>query len=170
MTDDTESAFPPPRAAAALGSGRGRPRPLVPARLPGPRPEPEDGTPLRAARASALVVDDSPAGRALLGALLDGFGLASEMVATGVEALARILARRPDVVLLDLSAAGAEGGQTARRLRHLLGPAAPPVIALGSAGGLEAGPFAAVVAKPFTPRELYAALTAVLEPNPATRR
>ncbi len=75
------------------------------------------------------VVEDNPDNRLLLQAILAG---AFEVVEydNGADALAGIAARRPDLVLLDISLPGMDGVEILQRLRADATLAGLPVIAL----------------------------------------
>ncbi len=64
-----------------------------------------------------LVVDDDPAVRSLLRAVLDGEGAAILEARNGHEALERATAMRPDVITLDLSMPGTDGIEAFSQLR-----------------------------------------------------
>src|SRR5206468_13085108 len=64
-----------------------------------------------------LVVDDDSAIRHLHTDLLTGAGYEVEVAADGAEALARVEARRPDIVLLDLDMPRVTGYEVCRRLK-----------------------------------------------------
>ncbi len=126
-----------------------------------PRPTPD--WPL--ARSEALVVDDSAISRLLMTAMLTSFDMAVSSVSGGGEAEAFVAARRPDVIVMDWSLAGETGAEVIDRLRRTLGEAMPPIVLVTGERRLPpvAG-IAARVAKPFTPRELFEALSGALRP------
>lgn len=113
-----------------------------------------------------IVVDDDPELRALLQRFLTEHVFAVRAVASGAE-LSRQLARDPaDAIVLDLMLAGEDGLAICRRLRADDDPT--PILMLTARGdpldrilGLEMGADD-YLAKPFTPRELVARLTAIL--------
>jgi CheY-like chemotaxis protein len=72
-----------------------------------------------------LIVDDDALSREVLALLLNGAGYATEEVDSGDSALRHLQTTRllPDVVLADLQMPGTTGGELARRLRDLCGPA-----------------------------------------------
>lgn len=114
----------------------------------------------------ALVVDDCPDMRLLMGRHLERDGWAVTTVGTGDDACRAVATSTPDLVLLDLDLNGEDGGAVASRLRD--GDYAGPVVALtGDTSAATAercltGHFARVLTKPVT-RELLcrAALEAV---------
>ena len=86
-------------------------------------------TPDRAKR--ILVVDDEMDVRALLLATLEDAGYDVDLASDGVLALARILAHRPDLVVLDLMMPGMDGHELIAKLAAV--PSSPPIIAIFSA-------------------------------------
>jgi two-component system phosphate regulon response regulator OmpR len=116
--------------------------------------------------ASIVVVDDDHELRALLKRFLTGHGFHVRAV-DGGKALDRELERDPpDLVVLDLMMPGEDGLAICRRLRAAGEPV--PIIMLTARGdpvdrilGLEMGADD-YLAKPFTPRELVARISAVL--------
>ena len=113
-----------------------------------------------------IVVDDDAELRALLQRFLGEHGFAVRTVADGV-ALRQQLARMPaDAIVLDLMMPGEDGLALCRRLRADGDPT--PILMLTAKGdpmdrilGLEMGADD-YLAKPFTPRELVARLSAIL--------
>lgn len=80
--------------------------------------------------ASILIVDDDPTIRALMVTTLEREGLDLRQAADGVEALARISERRPDVILLDLEMPVLDGFGVLDKLRNDFGLRSIPVIVL----------------------------------------
>jgi len=75
------------------------------------------------------VVEDNPDNRLLVRALLeDRFDLAE--FETGLEAMAGLLQAGPDLVLLDISLPGMDGGEVLRWIRVQEGLRSVPVVAL----------------------------------------
>lgn len=112
-----------------------------------------------------LVVDDDDTVRDVVVAYLSAAGFTAIEARDGHEALARVAADRPDLVLLDLSLPGVDGLEVFRRLRHTVGT---PVIMVTARGeepdrilGFEVGADD-YVAKPFSPRELILRVRSVL--------
>ena len=70
--------------------------------------------------AKVLVVDDEPAIRMLLQAILTQEGHDVDTAADGVEGLKSVQADLPDVVLLDLVMPGMDGIEVTRRLRVMM--------------------------------------------------
>ena len=117
------------------------------------------------APAKILIVDDIAANVKLLADLLTVKGYAVVSAASGEEALAKVAAERPDLVLLDIMMPGEDGLSLCR---HLTEAKNIPVILLTARGeatdrivGLEIGADDYVV-KPFEPRELVARIRSVL--------
>jgi len=71
------------------------------------------------ANVHVLVVDDELDARALVKRLLEMAGATVSMAASGSEAMERILARRPDVLVCDIGMPGEDGYSLIRRLRVL---------------------------------------------------
>ncbi|RZL37765.1 MAG: response regulator [Rubrivivax sp.] len=69
----------------------------------------------------ALVVDDHPEARRVLGALAASLGWQTRVASSGAEALALADEAAPEVVLLDWVMPGLDGWQTARQLRQRIG-------------------------------------------------
>ena len=64
-----------------------------------------------------LLVDDEPASRQALEAVLDGQGYALHLAQNGHEALQRAAALVPDLILLDVMMPGMDGFEVCQRLR-----------------------------------------------------
>jgi len=118
--------------------------------------------------AEVLVVEDEPDIRALIVHHLTEAGFRCRTAADGPEALARLRASAPDLVVLDLMLPGIDGLELTRRLRAEPAWAALPIIMLTAKAdevdrvvGLELGADD-YVAKPFSPKELLARVRAVL--------
>jgi len=99
-----------------------------------------------ASAARILVVDDEPKNRELIRDTLEVRGYAVEEAGSGTEALARIAAAPPDVVLLDVSMPGLDGLEVCRRLKANPRTASLPVIMITAhvdrrdrLAGIEAG-------------------------------
>jgi phosphate regulon transcriptional regulator PhoB len=118
--------------------------------------------------ADVLVVEDEPDIRNLIVHHLTRDGFRCRAVASGAEALQRVRAAPPDLVVLDLMLPGMDGLDVCRRLRSDPGSAGVPIIMLTAKAdevdrilGLEMGADDYVV-KPFSPKELVARVRAVL--------
>jgi len=127
-----------------------------------------------------LVVDDEEDVRSFICRILQDAGYEVESAGEGVEALERIQANRPDLVLVDLMMPGLDGWGLLRRLRD--DPDAPPAVVLTAradydafAQGVRAGAIA-YISKPFHFGDLLATCQRVLETTeqrrttPAERR
>lgn len=115
--------------------------------------------------ARILVVDDDDHLREVVRYALDRQGYAVTEARTGLEALALVRARAPDLVVLDVLMPELDGLETCRQLRAM---SAVPVIFLSSRGeeidrvlGLELGGDD-YLTKPFSTRELVSRVKAVL--------
>lgn len=85
---------------------------------------------------------------------------------SGAEALDKIAAERPDVVLLDCVMGGMDGPETLSRIRALPGGEVLPVVfmtAMGERDELLALGACGVITKPFDPVTLSQQVTAILE-------
>jgi len=113
-----------------------------------------------------LVVDDEPAIVTVVRDRLEREGFVVRAVASGEEALARVDADPPDLIVLDVMLPGIDGFEVLRRLRGA-GHKVPVVVLtardedVDKIVGLELGADDYLV-KPFNPRELSARIRAVL--------
>ncbi len=117
-----------------------------------------------------LVVDDEPAYRDALRAALQREGFGVDLAADGPDALRRVKASAPDLVLLDLMLPGMSGIDVCREIRKM---SAVPIIMvtardseLETVVGLEVGADD-YVTKPFRLRELVARVRATLRRSAA---
>ena len=90
----------------------------------------------------ALVVDDNPAAREVLGRMVESLGWQAELAASGEEALAMLAAReasgaRYDVVFMDWQMPGLDGWETTSRIREGGLFAGAPVVVMVTAHGRE---------------------------------
>ena len=115
-----------------------------------------------------LVVEDEPDIRALVVHHLTREGFRCRIAGSGADALSRVKATPPDLVVLDLMLPGMDGLEVCRRLRADPATAGVPIIMLTAKAdevdrvvGLEMGADD-YVAKPFSPKELVARVRAVL--------
>jgi two-component system KDP operon response regulator KdpE len=124
--------------------------------------------------ARILLVDDEVAIQRAVAPLLRSRGYDVDVVGTGIEAVAAVADRPPDLIVLDLGLPDLEGTEVCRRIRK---HSKAPIIVL-SARGAEADKVAVLdlgaddyVTKPFGPEELTArirvALRRVFEPEAA---
>ncbi len=116
--------------------------------------------PTAVVRATILVVDDQETNVQVVGTLLDTLGFDIVPATSGEQALKRMAARLPDLVLLDVLMPGLDGIETCRRIRAEPSYASVPIIFLSAADdknliveGLESGG-ADYVTKPFNKAEL----------------
>ncbi len=86
----------------------------TPIPIPAPTPAP---APTGASGGDVLIVDDSPDNRDQLTEELEGEGFHVRACPGGVEALAAVAARPPDVIVLDVKMPGLDGVEVCRRLR-----------------------------------------------------
>ena len=121
---------------------------------------------------TVLVCDDEDVLRALVRATLDGGDYAIVEARDGDEALARALAERPDLILLDMMMPGRSGLDVLAELRRDPELAKTPVIMLTArtqASDREAADRAGAnryLAKPFSPLELASLVEECLEGRP----
>ncbi len=113
-----------------------------------------------APRTTILVVDDQESNVQVVGTLLDLLGFDIIPATSGEQALKRMSARRPDLVLLDVLMPGMNGIETCRRIHAQAEFANVPIIFLSAADdknlvveGLESGGVD-YVTKPFSKAEL----------------
>ena len=123
---------------------------------------------------TVLIVDDEAPIREMIAVALEMAGFECLEAANSQEALAHIVDRQPDLLLLDWMLPGSTGIELARRLKRDELTAAIPIIMLTAKGeednkiqGLEVGADD-YITKPFSPRELVARLKAVLRRAGAT--
>jgi DNA-binding response OmpR family regulator len=112
-----------------------------------------------------LIADDEPDLRAMLTAYLTAEGFETTAAVDGSQALERVRAERPDLIILDVGMPGIDGLEVLRRVRA---ESDVPVIMLTARSeevdrvvGLTVGADD-YVTKPFSPRELAARIKAVL--------
>ena len=88
----------------------------------------------RIARKRVLVVDDNEDARMLLGEILESAGHEVRVAESGPAALAVVEEFSPDVAVLDVGLPAMDGYELGSRLRLLLGPRAPVLVALTGYG------------------------------------
>jgi len=87
--------------------------------------------------ATVMVVDDNPTMVEMLSMALNLFGHNALAVYSGEEALERIPADLPDVILLDLTMPGIDGYETLRRMRAMSTGNTLPVFVITAAAELD---------------------------------
>jgi class 3 adenylate cyclase len=118
-------------------------------------------------RATILVVDDVPANIRLLEAVLTGHGYAVVGANSGPEALDRVAAEPPDLVVLDLMMPEMDGHEVCRRLRSEPTSEYLPILMVTASGerdkvkALELG-VDDFISKPFDNSELLARVRSLL--------
>jgi CheY-like chemotaxis protein len=129
----------------------------------------EPGRSVEPEQAYVLVVEDDPSIRMLAGRILQFNGISHGLAVDGFDGLAQIAARRPDVVLMDLSMPGLDGWGAISRLRQDPANGDVYVVALTAhamAGDDEralAAGFNAVLTKPYLPADLVRTVKRALE-------
>jgi DNA-binding response OmpR family regulator len=117
--------------------------------------------------ADVLVVDDEPTISDIVARYLARAGHSTRVAADGPSAVASVVERRPDIIVLDVMLPGFSGLEVLRRVREHAGPS-PGVILLTArgeeqdrVGGLRLGADDYLV-KPFSPAELVARVDALV--------
>jgi two-component system KDP operon response regulator KdpE len=129
-----------------------------------------DGPSRAASGPYVLVVESDPTIRGAIQRVLEAEGLAVETAVHGWQALARVLRRRPSLVVLDLALPRLDGEDVAAALRMTHRPEIP-ILAIG--GRIEAAEQARQVGafgyleEPFDAAALIAAVRSALDRPPA---
>jgi CheY-like chemotaxis protein len=114
-----------------------------------------------------LIVDDSWDNRVIYAEFLTFRGYRVAEAVDGLEALDKVLALQPDLVVLDLSMPGMDGRETTRRLKADPLTRAIPILVLTGRLHLKDAALAAgadaYVAKPCLPDELIAEIEELLQ-------
>ena len=109
-----------------------------------------------------LVVEDQEDNRRILRDLLGNAGFELIEAESGEDALSAVIARRPDLILMDIQLPVMDGYEATRRIRAIPDLKSIPIIAVTSyaLAGDEAKALAAgcnaYVTKPYSPRQLLA--------------
>jgi two-component system cell cycle response regulator len=118
--------------------------------------------------ARILVVDDDRDIRLVLIAILEGAGYHTDQASNGLEALDRVRAEPPDLVMLDLSMPRLDGIEVMRRLKADSGTAGIPIVMVTASGdeqsaraAVNAGAFAYVL-KPWDDGQIERTVAAAL--------
>lgn len=115
-----------------------------------------------------LIVDDEPNLLLALSVRLGAAGFVCETAEDGVEALTKLQAHRPDVLIVDLVMPKMDGYELCRRLKEDTTAAAIPIVVLTAVPPYALGPrisglgAARILHKPFDSEELIAAVRSVL--------
>jgi twitching motility two-component system response regulator PilH len=121
---------------------------------------------------TVLIVDDSEEIREFFQLALEDAGYQVDTAANGEEAFAKIRARRPDVVVLDVVMPKMDGFELLLKLRSDLAPPVPPVILCSGFDVTEDEAFrrgaARFLRKPVDPRDLTAVVANVLAGRPSS--
>ena len=103
-----------------------------------------------------LVIEDDPQLRLLMALLLEDEGYPVQVAADGLDAIQRLQAGRPSLVILDLNLPSVNGDEVGARIRARYGPTLPIIMVTASRRGAEeaASLGAAYLRKPFDVDEL----------------
>lgn len=120
----------------------------------------DDASANEEARPVALVVDDSPIARMLMASILESFEVDVFEAGGSAEALSVAAACQPDVVIVDWTLRSETATDVLDALETRFSSGLPPVVMVSASTRMPTDLRAtATLRKPFTPRELYAALT-----------
>ena len=115
-----------------------------------------------------LVVEDQEDLRAILRFTLEGAGYEVIEAVDGGEGVAKALAERPDLILMDIQMPVLDGYEATRRIKALAGMAATPIVAVssfamkGDEEKARASGCDAYVTKPYSPKQLLALVQKIL--------
>jgi len=147
---------------------------LVRERRERPAPERKRGAAKSRARSTVLVVDDSVTVRKVTSRLLERQGMEVLLAKDGVEAVAALQERKPDIMLLDIEMPRMDGFEVLRHVRHDSRLADLPVVMISSRTGAKHKDRAAelgvshFLGKPFQETELLAVIDRFLSDSPVT--
>jgi PAS domain S-box-containing protein len=122
---------------------------------------------------SVLIVEDNEVNQLLLHAQLESLGCSADLASSGAEALAAVIARRYDLVLMDLEMPGMDGLQSTIAIRRdpLLADAQPYIVAVTAhvfaemQERMRSAGMDDFIAKPVVVDELRAALARAMLPR-----
>jgi type II secretory ATPase GspE/PulE/Tfp pilus assembly ATPase PilB-like protein/ActR/RegA family two-component response regulator len=120
-------------------------------------------------RRRVLVTDDDPTTTMLVRRLLERDDFEVIEASSGDDGIARVVADRPDVVLMDLNMPGMDGFEAIRRLRRQMVFATLPIIVLTAEEGADVQQRVLAlgaddyIVKPFQPADLTARVRGILE-------
>ena len=115
-----------------------------------------------------LVVEDQEDLRAILRFTLEGAGYEVIEAVDGGEGVAKALAERPDLILMDIQMPVLDGYDATRRIKALAGMAATPIVAVssfamkGDEETARASGCDAYVTKPYSPKQLLVLVQKIL--------
>jgi chemosensory pili system protein ChpA (sensor histidine kinase/response regulator) len=118
-----------------------------------------------------MVVDDSVTVRKVTSRLLERQGMDVLVAKDGVEAVALLQERRPDVMLLDIEMPRMDGFEVARQVRHDDRLSDLPIVMISSRTGDKHKEHASqlgvnkFLGKPFQENELLATIDELVSPN-----
>lgn len=119
-----------------------------------------DGAMADESRPVALVVDDSPIARMLISSILESFEVDVFEAGGSAEAVSVAATCRPDVVIIDWTLRSETASNVLDALETRFTGGLPPVVLVSASARIPEDLRATTtLRKPFTPRELYAALT-----------
>ncbi|WP_370676540.1 response regulator [Pleomorphomonas sp. PLEO] len=161
MRSSPASPFAGPGGAQAIIGGRRLVGHLLGRRSSAPAPSGEgDDATANESRPIALVVDDSPIARMLMASILESFEVDVFEAGGSAEAQAVVATCRPDVVIVDWTLRAETATDVLDALEARFAGGLPPVVMVSASARIPTDLRAtATLRKPFTPRELYAALT-----------